>query len=462
MTTEYTLTETEISNLILMREEEKLARDVYLYLAETWNVKIFENIARAEQSHMDSVKVILDTYNISDPALSEQGKFADPVLQSLYDDLLNQGSVSLADALAAGALVEEVDIQDLYKTINETDNPDIIDMYTNLLNGSYKHLNAFTDQLTAQGVSYEPQILTTEIYNAILNGEDIAIPETPVTATPPTADEVAKLYVATFNRAPDVEGLSYWVNDSGLDLDGIAQSFFEQQETQELYPEDTSNEDFVTSVYANVFNRDPDESGFEYWVAELDAQVYSKNLFIQAVINGAQDSDITILQNKTDVGLYYAENDLNDITTAYEIMAGITVETRSVDNAYEFIDTIVNYEKIIHLSADEESSYAGEDGIAEVFIYEVDSNIDTLQSLETADISLQNFNVNEDALVFHDMTSTSEINVLLTDWFSSDGEDTSISFDKDFNDDEPIESEEIVSLTLLGITDFSLVDAFIS
>ena len=459
MTTESTLTETEISNLTLMREEEKLARDVYLYLAEMWNVKIFENIARAEQSHMDSVKVILDTYNISDPALSEQGEFADPVLQSLYDDLVNQGSVSLADALAAGALVEEVDIQDLYRTINETDNPDIIDMYTNLLNGSYKHLNAFTEQLAAQGVTYEPQILTTEIYNAILNGEDIAIPET---FTPPTAEEVAKLYVATFNRVPDADGLSYWVNDSELDLEGIAQSFFDQQETQDLYPEDTSNEDFVTSVYANLFNREPDESGFTYWVAELDAQLYSKNLFIQAVINGAQDSDITTLQNKTDVGLYYAENDLNDTTTAYELMAGITAETRSVDNAYELIDTIVNYEDIIHMSADEKSSYDGVDGIAEVFVYEVDSNIDILKSLETADITLQNFNVNEDALIFHDMMSTSEINILLSDWFSSDGEGISISFNKDLNDDEIIETEEMVSLTLLGITDFSLVDAFIS
>ncbi|WP_367278395.1 DUF4214 domain-containing protein [Sulfurimonas sp.] len=44
-------------------------------------------------------------------------------------------------------------------------------------------------------------------------------------------NDVCKLYVATFNRAPDAAGLSYWVNNSGLSIEGIAQSFFDQPET---------------------------------------------------------------------------------------------------------------------------------------------------------------------------------------------------------------------------------------
>ena len=51
-----------------------------------------------------------------------------------------------------------------------------------------------------------------------------------------TREQVAELYVATFNRAPDAEGLDYWVNASGLTIEGIAQSFFDQPETQAKYP----------------------------------------------------------------------------------------------------------------------------------------------------------------------------------------------------------------------------------
>ena len=86
----------------------------------------------------------------------------------------------------------------------------------------------------------------------------------------PTKEEVAKLYVATFNRAPDSTGLLYWTDSSRLTLSQIAQSFFDQPETQALYPAGTSNRDFIRSVYANLFNREPDASGWDYWENELN------------------------------------------------------------------------------------------------------------------------------------------------------------------------------------------------
>jgi len=165
------LTESEQADLLFMREEEKLARDVYSYLFERWGSKVFTNISRAEQQHMDSVKNILDAYGLADPALAEPGRFANADLQSLYDQLIIQGETSLVDALKVGLLIEEVDINDLYNAINGTNNPAIINVYTNLLNGSYKHLNAFTEQLTAQGVDPVPQVLTLEQVDTILSGE---------------------------------------------------------------------------------------------------------------------------------------------------------------------------------------------------------------------------------------------------------------------------------------------------
>jgi len=157
-----------------------------------------------------------------------------------------------------------------------------------------------------------------------------------------TQADVAKLYVATFNRAPDAEGLRYWTNDSGLSIEGIAQSFFDQSETQALYPGGTSNNSFVTSVYANLFNRTPDDDGFNYWVSELDSGHVSKQTFILAVINGAQNTDfgqdITILANKQTIGLDFVATGLDDVFFAKAVMAKIDATNESVNDALAQID----------------------------------------------------------------------------------------------------------------------------
>lgn len=156
-----------------------------------------------------------------------------------------------------------------------------------------------------------------------------------------TLSEVTKLYVATFNRAPDAEGINYWAN-SGMSIENIAQSFFDQSETQILYPAGTANSSFVTSVYANLFNRAPDTDGLNYWVQELDSGNISKQNFILAVINGAQNTEIsqdaTILTNKQTVGLYFIEQGLNDITLARDIMEDIDATQASIDTSLRLIE----------------------------------------------------------------------------------------------------------------------------
>ena len=157
----------------------------------------------------------------------------------------------------------------------------------------------------------------------------------------PTKNSVTKLYVATFNRAPDAAGLDYWLNSSGLQLEEIAQSFFDQPETQAKYPEGSTNIEFVTAVYNNLFNRDPEPAGSDYWIGELNSGSVAKPVFILAVINGAQDTelgnDATILENKTIVGLAFADAGLDDVQLAIEIMSGITDDTATVTAALEEI-----------------------------------------------------------------------------------------------------------------------------
>ena len=151
------LTPDEIAGLTYMREEEKLARDVYMTLYEAWGRRIFSNIARSEQKHMDAVATLLDRYGIADPAAgNDVGQFTDPDLQALYDELVELGSQSLADALRVGVTIEQVDIDDLQQELATVEHQDIQRVYERLEQGSQNHLQAFESTLQRlSGIAYE-------------------------------------------------------------------------------------------------------------------------------------------------------------------------------------------------------------------------------------------------------------------------------------------------------------------
>ena len=161
------LTRAEVDGLLFMIEEEKLAGDVYSALDEKWDMRVFENIGRAELTHQAAIKRLLDRYSLPDPRMGE-GEFANETLQDLYNDLLAQGSVSVRDALMAGAAIEEIDILDLEEYMAQTDKEDILLVYANLLHGSENHLRAFVNNLERQRVEYTPQYLSEEEYRSIM------------------------------------------------------------------------------------------------------------------------------------------------------------------------------------------------------------------------------------------------------------------------------------------------------
>lgn len=145
------LTQTEIETLKYMREEEKVARDLYLNFDQFYaasGVRVFGNIAKSEQKHMDAVKKLLTTYGIEDPVTDDTvGVFVSEELNTLYQTLLLKGEANLIEAFKVGVLVEETDIVDLAKAIAETDKRNIERVYQNLLKGSENHLRAFNRQL---------------------------------------------------------------------------------------------------------------------------------------------------------------------------------------------------------------------------------------------------------------------------------------------------------------------------
>lgn len=164
----------------------------------------------------------------------------------------------------------------------------------------------------------------------------------PVYAEEPTQKNTAELYIAFFDRAPDANGLEYWIN-SGLSIEQISESFFYQDEAQKKYPDSLTNEEFITTIYQNLFEHEPDNEGLQYWVNELDKGTITRTFSILAIINGALGDDKIILQNKTEVGLYFAENGLNDTEQARAVMEGVSVDAQSVEDAKAMIDAFVDH-----------------------------------------------------------------------------------------------------------------------
>jgi len=145
------LTPDEEADLIFQREEEKLAHDVYLRMYEKWGAAIFSNILASEARHMDTMLKMLNKYGVPDPAAGKGiGEFSNEDIKNLYDALVEKGSISLINALQVGVEIEEIDITDIQEALKHTKKRDLTTAYTNLLNGSNNHLEAFEQALAAQ------------------------------------------------------------------------------------------------------------------------------------------------------------------------------------------------------------------------------------------------------------------------------------------------------------------------
>lgn len=143
------LTQAEIDDLYYMREEEKLARDVYRALYDMWGNQVFYNISLSEQKHTDAVLGLIEKHGLTDPASELEGVFNDSRLQDLYDLLMDMGDDGVLEALEVGVLIEVTDITDIEEAIKRTDKADILNVYGNLLAGSENHLDAFLRNVDA-------------------------------------------------------------------------------------------------------------------------------------------------------------------------------------------------------------------------------------------------------------------------------------------------------------------------
>ncbi len=173
------LNQAEVDEALFMREEEKLARDVYLDLAAHWQaqagavpvVNIMKNIAASEQTHMDNMKDVLTCYGLPDPvdAAETHGVFINHELAGLYINLMNQGKTSQLEALKVGALIEEVDIEDLQISIEISQQTYTDQVYDALMCGSRNHMRSFAGEIIKTTGSYKAQLLPQATVDAIVS-----------------------------------------------------------------------------------------------------------------------------------------------------------------------------------------------------------------------------------------------------------------------------------------------------
>jgi hypothetical protein len=112
---------------------------------------------------------LISTYQLTDPSTGVAGTFTNIAIANLYAQLVEAGSGSVEEALKTGAYIEEYDIVDLEKLIAATENTALQQIYGNLLRGSRNHLRAFVATLETYQMTYVPEVMSAEDFEAIIS-----------------------------------------------------------------------------------------------------------------------------------------------------------------------------------------------------------------------------------------------------------------------------------------------------
>ncbi len=154
------------SALLFQIEEERMARELYAEFGAKYDLTVFKNIVRAETKHEAVLRQLAARAGITVPQ-AVAGTFSSSEVQQCYNALLILGHESADNALRAGAIVEEQDIADLRELASATDSPDLRQLVAQQEAASGHHLNAFVRNLSARGITYEAQLLTSEEFEAL-------------------------------------------------------------------------------------------------------------------------------------------------------------------------------------------------------------------------------------------------------------------------------------------------------
>jgi hypothetical protein len=164
----------EKSAILLLREEEKFAHDIFTKMYEKWNVQSFENIRNSEERHMDAVLCLIDKYDLQDPTENRlPGEFKNQELAGLYKTISKKADMSLSDAFAVGAMVAVWDLSDLAEFEKDINNKDLLAVISELKRSGRNHLRAMNMNLDELGLTFTPVSINKEVYkNIVLSNKE--------------------------------------------------------------------------------------------------------------------------------------------------------------------------------------------------------------------------------------------------------------------------------------------------
>ncbi|MCL2021558.1 MAG: DUF4214 domain-containing protein [Betaproteobacteria bacterium] len=112
-----------------------------------------------------------------------------------------------------------------------------------------------------------------------------------------TSEFIQQAYIAFFNRPADADGFNFWLNHTGSDQD-LLDLFAQSEEYQRDYG-GLTNRQIISKVYHNLFGRPPETEGWDYWETQMNAGWVTIGNAAYAILGGAQDTDLTTINNKT-------------------------------------------------------------------------------------------------------------------------------------------------------------------
>ncbi len=117
-------------------------------------------------------------------------------------------------------------------------------------------------------------------------------------------------YLAYYGRPADPAGLAFWADrleTEGGDLSSVIDAFAESQEFQDRFG-NLSNTELVTNLYDQLFGREPDTAGLDFYVAELESGASTLQDISIVILDGVQGDDVTIVSNRLGFSEYYVTN----------------------------------------------------------------------------------------------------------------------------------------------------------
>ncbi|MCZ6829738.1 MAG: DUF4214 domain-containing protein [Gammaproteobacteria bacterium] len=163
---------------------------------------------------------------------------------------------------------------------------------------------------------------------------------------------VMSAYLAFYGRPADPGGLAFWagrLDEEGGNLDAIIDAFANSAEYDERFG-DLGGIELVTNLFQQLFGRDPDPGGLEFYVTSLASGERSLQAIALDILNGAQNEDLDIVSARLDVAVHYIHTleaqYATDVDIDADALAALIAGTSAdnVDTMYANVEDIVTDE----------------------------------------------------------------------------------------------------------------------